>query len=310
MYRGDCDVPLGQKTMRNSPTNPVLGELGWLQGSILQIPNAPVSWLRRASTDEWESETAVLGPGDLLVVVSHDCDLARGLAQEPRVECVRAYWTDDKAEIRNAYRNSVRKFLLERRTESGVVRGLIADATVRIQLDKLSLVGILPVQISSLNDEEHLARFRDWLAARYDRAALPDEIVEAVHRPIVDAIRALLDEDEISTLLELIREVRIRWSVEGPPFAVEFLLMRDEARPGIALEDAGTIAAWLDEVLQAAGSAYVLKWDVYDNSSISVRDYSQAYDLALDEFSLPEMSGQKFRAEPRLPASPEVEGMP
>jgi hypothetical protein len=229
-----------------------------------------------------------LDEDEYLVVVSHDCDIERPLDREPWVEAIRAYWTDDKDTIRNASRNSVRRFLLARRTAAdGTAEGLVADPTVRVYIDKRSMLACTPVDCLQNMDAGTFRRFREWLARRYNRPALPDAIEDAVQRPIVDAIRRLKATDEIQSILDGVREVRFVLRNQAAPYEVELLFMREEdgAAPPVTDEDAATLAAWMDNVLRRHGKAKLEDWNVYTLATISVLDYITAEPLSLEQFS-------------------------
>src|SRR4051812_20523334 len=161
---------------------------GVRQGYLLPASGTRHAWARlptgAGSREPWEIATREGHPEEWWVVASQDCDIAS--PAEPQVELVRAYWTTDKSDIRNAGLNSARRFLLLRRpSKTGGEEGLIADATVRTFVEKEALVEDSPLAEAPRADAATVARFRSWLARRYDRPAIPDPIVRAVHKPLV-----------------------------------------------------------------------------------------------------------------------------
>src|SRR5688572_17718306 len=90
---------------------------GVRQGYLLPARATKYAWARLPSgasqEGPWEISTREGHDDEWWVVASQDCDIAS--PAEPRVELVRAYWTADKGDIRNAGLNSARRFLLLRR---------------------------------------------------------------------------------------------------------------------------------------------------------------------------------------------------
>src|SRR5260370_40960620 len=102
---------------------------GWCQGSLLKATSAQKSWLVlntheekkdstsiSASANSWSLQQETLDENDLLLIVSQTCDIQRSPKQEPYVEAIRAYWTSERSIIHEAGKNSVRRFLIQRRT--------------------------------------------------------------------------------------------------------------------------------------------------------------------------------------------------
>lgn len=170
---------------------------GWHQGSLLPAVSAQKSWLALKSIEEtpltWRLQQELLEENNLLMIVSQTCDIKRAPTQEPYVEAVRAFWTNDRNIIHEAGKNSIRHFLVFRRiTTLGIVEGLIADATVRVQIEKAALLQLTPLMGFNESNKITQRRLRRWLAKRYNRPALSDELVIALQRPIVKAIGKLL----------------------------------------------------------------------------------------------------------------------
>jgi len=276
---------------------------GWDQGSLLTARPAQQSWLARrpVSSDDtteasgsgpelWETHQQVLAPGEHLVVSSQACDIARDPTKEPFVELLRASWTDDKQLINEAGRNSIRRFLLRRRTgDDGVPEGLIADATSRIYVEKSSLLGLTPEPGLDPSDQFVAHKFRRWLADRYNRPAVPDNLVAGVQKHVVEAVRKLKATDDLTELLTGVDQILFFADVAQEPYEVELILMRNE-RQDVSLEldeeGAARIAGWLSEVIREGAMAKVVHWEILDSRTISLYDYVTAYPLPLDYYTL------------------------
>jgi hypothetical protein len=287
----------------------VVGEelirLGWRQGSVLKINPTQKSWLALNTTEEtspnpistftpsgnWSLQHETLDTGDLLTIASQTCDIQRPPRLEPCVEALRAYWTTERSIINEAGKNSIRRFLIQRRIDiDGKAEGLIADSTVRIQIEKASLLKLTPLANFAENDWITPRRFRKWLARRYDRPALPDDLVIAVQKPIIKAISKLHPVDNKHRILDGIHEILFLPENKTAPFLIDMLFIRDERSdaPIVSEEDAARLAGWISNILQNGGSAYLVHWEILSLKEISVFDYSHAYELPTDQYSLAE----------------------
>ena len=151
---------------------PKLFEAGCRQGALIQAP-ARMLWLTRSAEEQnWTASEDVVEDARL-VVVSQDCDIYASVKNEPRVEAITARWTSNSSELYTARKgNSARLFLLQEREK----RGLVADARRRIHLDKTALLGA--TFEPALNDEASRTRFANWVAGRYNRPAIPNDLVD------------------------------------------------------------------------------------------------------------------------------------
>jgi hypothetical protein len=260
---------------------------GWRQGRLLPATPAMIHYKYTPGSPAAWTETRRDFTGGL-VLATQTCDMKRLVTEEPTVEFVRAFWTKKDRIITAAKRNSVRQFLLRTRASGTETEGLVAEATTRVFVDKKSLLQFTPEQ--GCSDANNERQFQRWLARRYDRPALPDALVAAVQKPIVDALRAEPETSRIWTLLRGVSEVRYDANDDGPPYSVSLILIREEEDgPGeepISEPDAEDVAAWFTARIAAAGEAKVTRWDVADLESISVAEYAATVPLPLDEYSL------------------------
>jgi hypothetical protein len=220
-----------------------------------------------------------LKDGELWVVVSQDCDIVAASGTETHVEVIRAQWTADRAEISKARKgNSTRAFLM---VEDGS-RALLVDPRKRQLVEKAHLEGttfkaVLP---------EHLrGRFARWIASRYDRPAIPDETVKAIHKPLVKAIDALAKRPGVvGPLLDQIDEIRFIAGAEAP-LVVDFLVMTPDEDEFTAEQEAD-IAAWLETALVVLnGPVQEIHVDFRGPRSVSLHDYLATTPLQLDHYT-------------------------
>lgn len=270
-------------------------ERGWDQGAILQIPRAAMSYLRvEDASGNWVRSDQALDTGDQLVVVSQICDIVRNPEVEPYVEAARAFWTTDRTVIRNAKTNSVRSFCLQRGvTEDGQGRGLIVDATFRIYVRKQDLLHLTSNPGLDADDKQGRARFRQWLGARYNRQPIPDHLVDAVQRPVVDGLKKLRGDNPLWRVLDGIGEIIYSANAKEDPYRIEMYFLKDEymPEPAVSQTDVDRLAEWVANALKKAGKAILDYQELTDLHSISAHDYATLYQLPLDSYSLPDGTG-------------------
>ncbi len=276
-------------TTEAPPLGRRLLDQGWRQGTFLMAQGTRYAWLRRdaggaEAQKAWSVASQDGHPDEWWVVASQDCDIAA--KAESRVELLRASWTKDKGAIREARLNSVRKFLLRsHQLPDGKQEGLIADALVRVHVEKDSLLELVPSAGLPRLDASTLGRFKSWLARRYDRPAVPDPIVDAIQKPLVVAIRQLPDNDPVSPLLDQVSEIRFHTPDAMAPFRVSLLFILPKDAP-LKPADELEVLGWMEQVLTGNGKVRIDATNFRDLGSIDVASYLGMTRLALDEFSL------------------------
>jgi hypothetical protein len=275
---------------------------GWCQSSVIKPP-APVStsWLTLASTELeeiWIKKEAFLSEDDMLIVISQACDIQKSPSQEPYIETIRLYWTSDKAIINSASKNSASEFLVTRGcSEDGIAGGWIADMHGLVRLDKRSFLKMTPFPF--FNEEEDPGRrklFGIWLAKRYNRQAVPNEIVKAVQQPVVSAASKLGPNHDLHRIFRGIWQIRFIAYLNGSSlYDVEMYLLYDEASTEqVNKEDAAKLAGWIKGVLDKSGNAELTSCARISLKEISVHDYANMYQLPVDYFTLPELLQEKM----------------
>jgi hypothetical protein len=113
-----------------------------------------------------------VGPDQTLVIVaSHDCDLAQSPEVEAAVEVVLGrLMASGDGNCTNA--KNARKLHVEFGGDAAFWAEF--DATAKVSVDKLKLNEFAPSPGAKLSPEKH-AIFQMWLASRYRRSAFPDE---------------------------------------------------------------------------------------------------------------------------------------
>ncbi len=275
---------------------------GWGQGSLLRIAPAFKMYLvaekpssvgvdtisTNPPTVRWNFQHEALDENDFFIIVSQPCDIQKSPNHEPYVEAMRVYSTNDRSIIHEASRNSVRYFLLRRyHSDNGQEEALIVDATIRLLLDKVSLLYLEPQAGIQASDKIMSRLFRRWLARRYDRPALDDDLVNAIQKPIIRAIDKLRPTDPLHDILDSIGEVLFLLQNETPPYKIILLFIRDERidTQQISDEQVAELAGWIADILIKKGNAELIDWHIFSTEQISVKDYTNASKLPLDQYS-------------------------
>ena len=137
-------------------------ETPWRQGQALSDETAKAFGLAHPETPA----------ATVVVVVSHDCDLAQLPQSEPAVEAIVGRFID-AADGNCTHAKNVRRLHIAyaRCADNALIE---MTATAKIMLPKAELADHLPRGDLHLAANEHSILQR-WLAARYRRAAFPDE---------------------------------------------------------------------------------------------------------------------------------------
>lgn len=135
-------------------------ETPWRQGNLL---GSDAIEALKLCHPEFQEKT-------LVVVATHDCDLAQHPDAEPRIEVVVGRLTDKDGTY--AHAKSARRLHIE---FSGTATFWAEfDAIAKVLIAKTDLLPFLPRADAHLTPENH-ATFQMWLASRYRRSAFPDE---------------------------------------------------------------------------------------------------------------------------------------
>lgn len=136
-------------------------ETPWRQGSVLPDDASKHLGLSHPSSPEHT----------FVVVISHDCDLAQLADKEPIVELVVGF-TIDKIKA-DSHAKSARRLQIEFHGPQGLLPAELS-VTQKTSIKKDDLAPFDPRKDIHL-DAQGLSILQRWLAARYRRAAFPDE---------------------------------------------------------------------------------------------------------------------------------------
>ena len=114
---------------------------------------------------------AVAPDKTLVIIASHDCDLAQAPEGEPAVEVVVGRLVTDK-DGNCTHAKNARKLHVE--FAGAAFIGAEFEATAKVSIDKRALNDFVPRPEAHLSPENH-AIFQMWLASRYRRSAFPEE---------------------------------------------------------------------------------------------------------------------------------------
>ena len=135
---------------------------GWRQGSVFS-----------------DEDTAALSenpvPGSRLILVTHDCDLVHNGEHEPHIEVCLAEHLENGVDGNYRWARHPRRIDVQLDID-GEQAAFCLHAAKRQWLDRAKLQDIQP-DASSLLAEAELTRLTVWLAKRYTRTALPDEVL-------------------------------------------------------------------------------------------------------------------------------------
>jgi hypothetical protein len=133
----------------------------WHQGHLLGVDAIEAFGLYHPVTPEQT----------LVIVASHDCDLAQDPKWEPVAEVVVGRLVRDK-DGNCTHAKNARKLHVE--FSGADVFWAEFEATAKVPINKLTLNNFVPRLDAQLPPESH-AVFQMWLASRYRRSAFPDE---------------------------------------------------------------------------------------------------------------------------------------
>jgi hypothetical protein len=280
-----------------------LYDAGWDQGVLLPaLPwginfhlDDPLTPIARAAQKEAElayqeavqrSSTPLLRRGfarginrekERLVVASQACDLVKKPGVEPTILALRAFTTDKSKILQSAATNSAYYFLLDPQ------RGLIADATTTALIEKPLLSLYTPEP--GISDAATQARFARWLARRFNRPAIPEGVVGAIVKPILENLRQMQEaSDPALEALDAVQEVRMARPTGEPPYNIYLVFIIS----GTELPDQGMALAHLVRRMRSwfdPGKARLVAWGARNLYQISAGDYLDTDQIYLDHYT-------------------------
>jgi len=270
---------------------------GWTQGVLLNpiavsvafAPDQPVSKIAKAAIGRGAPDASlklghphgiasgVAASTERLVVVSQACDIVKSPNDEPNILAMPVFKTENQRIIGPASRNSSRYYLLD------AGRGFIVDASAVAVIEKPLLMTMTP-EVGALTEDDR-KRFGRWLARRFNRPAIDDDVVVAIVKPILENMRALQAAGNLDPeLFDQIAEVRLLVENDSLPFTFDLLFMVEaigSAEFELLLAPLlGQMRSWFQPELSILRAWYTRTYE-----DVSVADYLASEQLYLDEYS-------------------------
>lgn len=225
-----------------------MGEWGrntpWRQGHILSSDGAKALGIAHPDSSK---ETVVL-------IISHDCDLAQPPDLEPVCEAIVGH-VIDKMDGNCTWGKNVRRLHLS--FSDGPTK-IFANfvAVDRLSIDKSALVGHMPAASVRLTTSEFTI-LQSWLAARYRRAAFPDQFearLSAPHSKAREGLTALLkgaDDDIVAIFFEVDGGREIDHKDKDDPYELTiYVLYSVEKDPNISAKTAAKLGKSIAELFR------------------------------------------------------------
>ncbi|MCG8996705.1 hypothetical protein LH435_09470 [Laribacter hongkongensis] len=190
-----------------------------------------------------ELHHAAMPEKTVVIVATHDCDLAQSPEWEPRIEVVVGCLTDKDGNCTHA--KNARKLHVEFAGDSAFWGEF--EATSKVTIDKMKLNQFAPRTDARLSTENH-AIFQMWLASRYRRSAFPDEFERRLTREtkLADKIaRAVKPHGELITGVFFDVDEGEEVTRDGPddPYTLDITILHAADRDFDAAENAAQTAA-------------------------------------------------------------------
>lgn len=258
-----------------------LSAAGWKQGVLFSAPSSLTFNWNELSTSNTTELTTPRGrkvkAKEKLILITQECDIVSD--KEPYAEALVCEYR--KPSSVTGLGNSARWFVIDPDT------GLVAQVKYRLQIDKRILLKLLPEPWPS--GKGRLEWFIRWLAWRYDRPAIPNEIVKVFNTPVEAAFHQLGEArpDVLSAFNRAVGQVRVNLPVsEVPPFDIQivFLLHREE----LSVEEIDAIDA-VEHLMRTNVDPNQVRLgaDMYKRTEeqISLADYLRSRPLYLDYYT-------------------------
>ena len=147
------------------------GQVGLRQGDIVNL-------ISNIAPESGENTTEPL----LVIVASHDCDIAAGASVDEFVEFFRLRKVKKLDSMRIHGRNARSLQFEAKALTVGEAAFFEINASSRFAVKKVDLWDRKFERQYSIDSDNQLEEFIDWLASRYRRAALPEKFEERYRR--------------------------------------------------------------------------------------------------------------------------------
>lgn len=260
----------------------LLIDRGWTQGAVFSAPGLRIQQshlgINQKGEPAFASRSFTSETDDCFVVASQTCDIQASIDAEPLVEALLCRM-ESKAN-HGGIGNSARYFEVDRKL------GLVAFASKRAIISKRSLWWI-----SGPNpwpdSHERLKQFSRWLGRRFDRPALPDEIVRGFQQPMEKTLRSLRKEQAYLLFNRVVRQIRIGYdAIQRPPYQLDINLLTNAAT--LSQEEADAIETVMQLVYEHQDAQYVQlhSYNIRRPDMWSVADYLDTVPVFLDHLTI------------------------
>jgi hypothetical protein len=254
---------------------------GWYQGAIFLAPS--IACLIHDVPIVNTAEQVTLKPRKLkarekLILVTQDCDIKA--KAEPFVEAMFCVVENNRNFIERISRNSARWFVVD------PASGLLVEAKYRVQLSKEFLATLQPEPWPT--SRERLGQFIRWLGRRYDRPAIPDEIVEVFQQPVERLLANLFDEQHevMAAFNRVVHEMRVSVPIRDEvPYDLRLVFLTQV--DALSQDEASAIDVVIDEILNIIDPAKVELDDVQIRTprTMSIEEYFDTRPMFLEYYS-------------------------
>lgn len=266
----------------------------WRQGHVLTSESSVALGVVTAENAE----------STFVVVISHDCDLAQDPEAEPVVEIIAAKRIE-KADGNYTHAKNARRLHLPCSTGEAVVY-LDMQVLGKTTIDKATLSGHVPSANAVVKPEDRTVLQR-WLAARYRRAAFPDEFERRLNDTgVAKRIAKILEplgKQLVAVFFDVDEGAELARNGEGDLYSLRIdLLYSTEEDPAAALEAAEKAATSISAAFRDRCFDAVAGWtwiELVACEPISDEAMTYAMSMQLKRWNMDYLS---LRADP--PAEP------
>lgn len=231
------------------------------------------------------------------IVVSHDCDLAAGEDKEPHIELIPA--RPIKRLGQDSHAKTARRLHIQYETDAGAIFFELRAAE-KLWIPKAKLLALSRASDIRLLPEGRRILQR-WLAARYNRAAFPENFENRLRqasktnkKTLIDLIAVALDdagEHVRAILFDLDNgEEHERVEISDPYRLGIVVLYLGNLEDDIAFDKASEVAAAIEKILVGADGIVLNYCDPVSDAAMSIQQATQLKEWRLEYLS--------FRAQP------------
>lgn len=271
---------MADQTTKPKTTGQTLYEAGWRQGSVFKLEGAAVYFNKILNGATLGAGNKLVKRNQWLVVTSQECDIVAPDDKEPYIEAM-VCRKESANHVNNIRNKSARSFAVD------PDNCIVANAPYKLQLDKGLLLGVTPQPWPST--DENFDLFVRWLATRYDRPSVSDEIVKVFDNPVRDVLEQLAEDQPVvwDVFNKAVRETRVTPQLrEDPPYELHITLLSRSV--SLTDEELEAVNRVYDKILSCVDRTQVSlddepRW--VSSETISLAEYEQTRLLSLEFLS-------------------------